>query len=88
VVDTTPDHQAVAAPRPGPPHSHDHDLGWSGTGALPCHAWLVSSTRPSNLRAGSPHTAYRRSSPAAFRPCPPVPEGSRRDDGSVQGQDR
>jgi hypothetical protein len=34
------------------------------------------------VRAVLPHTAYRRSSPAAFGP--PVPEGSGRDDGSVE----
>jgi hypothetical protein len=49
-------------------------------------SWSVSSPARQTVHAVLPHTAYRRSSPAAFGPllATPVPEGSGRNDGSIE----
>ena len=61
----------------------EQQVGGSGTGAVPW-PWSVSSPRPSNRACGSPAHGLPTFFTGGVRPCPPVPEGSGRDDGSVE----
>lgn len=69
--------------RSAAPQQQDHDLGGSGTGAVPLSGPFPVPARQT-VHAVLPHTAYRRSSPAVFGLPAPVPEGPGRDDGSMK----
>ena len=67
-------------------HRRERQVGGSGTGAVPPGRGPFPVPARQTVHAVLPHTAYRRSSPAAFGPllATPVPEGSGRNDGSIE----
>src|SRR5271169_227259 len=69
--------------RSAAPQQQDHDLGGSGTGAVPLYGPFPVPARQTG-HAVLPHPAYRRSSPAVFGLPAPVPEGPGRNDDSME----